>query len=1045
MQLAAQGDWNMPEGLPEAPPGTDADAPSGSGSGGKKKSMVLVAITKFMHNLQQTQHHLAEVAHEEHHGKKKLAHEEHGVSTKEYLNDGNHEHYTEDAIAARAALRVHSEVVEWLERFWTTFVTVKTGGAELKREEVLSVSVKMCKALFGPEEWDWAEAAEAAEADWEREIGVGKAMTCTAFYDSLFEIADVWTVDIDVHEYTNFLAALYYRITCAVRKRGANDKWRKTRERMWAATENIDSLKLVGSCHDDSDAAANARGSPPKGERPGLARSGSSSVGRLLQQGLDRATSILPDLETEHKRAREPLANKPSMKRLGTSRWKKGLNTLLAVNVIASAGVQKLMHDKCNPQKMPAWKQLAERFLRPTDDEDESDDNVSGASARGDGARGNGARSGVGNEMHGADQRDGNHWRSSDGANSSLGGSGNEGAGDGGLQGRERRGSHWRPSSTTEDRQGGAAYESNAAEDSIAERDAAHGNHWMPSSGGTSALSSHPVYDSGGVRDDGVRGETGANQWRPSGATNLRPSGSGYDGPGVDDNVREVRGESGKLHWQAGGAPSAPKLPSSLSQQQYTPHDDAASVAVRGGVWRVGKSASDGANPYDEEKYSDRIIDVARTGASDDGPTWKAVGGGVAPSLMVSSYDSCDDDADGDHRLRRRTSNPNPMAGLGARQRRSSDGAGADSFQLPDINSSTDASSAAPGPREKWKLTNNAPKCLGLGVPADKYLDKDPYDCGNAQPKRDERGPFIAGSISDDRTKEAPPLAPLSPQPSPKRDIRFANFPDESARPRKRVETTLAQKKTVRLLQRALKQTAQRFGGGGDLLGLFNMLDRDNSGAIDADELHVGIRSTLKLSNTQLTDSHIADLLSAIDTDMSGAIEFEELVAFVDGVDGSKTFGRRGVNGQQRVVSVKKAASSHVLVDAQASIVTSSINRRARSNSAPEVISSSQRRAIPIGPQGKACLEEGGPSSSFQAQLEMHAPAVAKFGAAGGADMIAAIAQTQHQVHSFGSRRRSSSNDASIAAIAHTQQQVHSSGSRRRSASNAAQLGSLQG
>ena len=93
----------------------------------------------------------------------------------------------------------------------------------------------MCKALFDEGEFDYDEVTKAAEADWAREVRA-RCATCRcassdpwnlaeqvgtsaqviskeSFLDSLFEVVDVWTLNIDVAEYLSFLQILFERIT----------------------------------------------------------------------------------------------------------------------------------------------------------------------------------------------------------------------------------------------------------------------------------------------------------------------------------------------------------------------------------------------------------------------------------------------------------------------------------------------------------------------------------------------------------------------------------------------------------------------------------------------------------------------------------------------------------------------------------------------------------------------------------------------------------------------------------------------------------------
>ena len=54
------------------------------------------------------------------------------------------------------------------------------------------------------------------------------------------------------------------------------------------------------------------------------------------------------------------------------------------------------------------------------------------------------------------------------------------------------------------------------------------------------------------------------------------------------------------------------------------------------------------------------------------------------------------------------------------------------------------------------------------------------------------------------------------------------------------------------------------FAAAGAVPALFKMLDRDGSGVIDADELRFGLRKTLKLSASRVSDDDIGTLLRAI-------------------------------------------------------------------------------------------------------------------------------------------------------------------------------------
>jgi hypothetical protein len=127
-----------------------------------------------------------------------------------YKEDGNMEHYTEDAVAKRKRLRHDPKIVAGLEKFYACFETSRSGCAvcdgdypqEIPRAELIDVQVRMCRALFSDEDWNLTEARQAAEEDWEREVGAaGTSMPRETFLDSLFELADIWTLEVDRDEY----------------------------------------------------------------------------------------------------------------------------------------------------------------------------------------------------------------------------------------------------------------------------------------------------------------------------------------------------------------------------------------------------------------------------------------------------------------------------------------------------------------------------------------------------------------------------------------------------------------------------------------------------------------------------------------------------------------------------------------------------------------------------------------------------------------------------------------------------------------------------
>ena len=116
--------------------------------------------------------------------------------------------------ARREALRHAPRVKTAAWSFWSTFG--KSMGEEISKAEYMHVHRLIARAL-APELND-EEAADAAEKDWgddlnELELSRQRSMTFRLYLDSLLEIADMWTVDVDDTEYAVFLHKVYRRVT----------------------------------------------------------------------------------------------------------------------------------------------------------------------------------------------------------------------------------------------------------------------------------------------------------------------------------------------------------------------------------------------------------------------------------------------------------------------------------------------------------------------------------------------------------------------------------------------------------------------------------------------------------------------------------------------------------------------------------------------------------------------------------------------------------------------------------------------------------------
>merc|ERR1712136_477453 len=69
---------------------------------------------------------------------------------------------------------------------------------------------------------------------------------------------------------------------------------------------------------------------------------------------------------------------------------------------------------------------------------------------------------------------------------------------------------------------------------------------------------------------------------------------------------------------------------------------------------------------------------------------------------------------------------------------------------------------------------------------------------------------------------------------------------------------------------------------GRNLLVLFSRFDRDGSGVLEEHEFKSALRRTLRVTEAAVSDAEIATLFDMLDADSSGAIDINEMVAFLN-------------------------------------------------------------------------------------------------------------------------------------------------------------------
>ncbi|RLN86958.1 hypothetical protein BBJ28_00004036 [Nothophytophthora sp. Chile5] len=133
-----------------------------------------------------------------------------------YRKQGNRNLYSEENLLKRQQLMDNPKVLAAIARFWETFPCVRRGGETISEHDYVDVFVKFYKALVSPSEFSIPEARRIVEKDWARDSIDGESMSKVLFFGSLFEVADIWTVDIGAGIYVSFLHKLFDRVTMTI-------------------------------------------------------------------------------------------------------------------------------------------------------------------------------------------------------------------------------------------------------------------------------------------------------------------------------------------------------------------------------------------------------------------------------------------------------------------------------------------------------------------------------------------------------------------------------------------------------------------------------------------------------------------------------------------------------------------------------------------------------------------------------------------------------------------------------------------------------------
>ncbi|OEH78090.1 apical membrane related protein [Cyclospora cayetanensis] len=119
--------------------------------------------------------------------------------------------------AERQALKTHPEVVSALEDTWSLFS--KDDQNRVPQAEYTRVLLRLCLVLVP--ELRGRQVVDLIETEWQHDSKGEDALSREAFFESFFELADIWTPGIEGHAYADFLRRLFRRIT--VKRNGQRD------------------------------------------------------------------------------------------------------------------------------------------------------------------------------------------------------------------------------------------------------------------------------------------------------------------------------------------------------------------------------------------------------------------------------------------------------------------------------------------------------------------------------------------------------------------------------------------------------------------------------------------------------------------------------------------------------------------------------------------------------------------------------------------------------------------------------------------------------
>ena len=125
----------------------------------------------------------------------------------QYLQEGDARLYTSAALKKRRGLRAREDIGLYIRKMWRAVALDASPACngQLGQNGYFQFNVSLYKALMP--DFDAEEALVAAKEDWMNDVGDdGKEMlTFGHFFDSIFELVDVWSPSLEWMDYVQFL------------------------------------------------------------------------------------------------------------------------------------------------------------------------------------------------------------------------------------------------------------------------------------------------------------------------------------------------------------------------------------------------------------------------------------------------------------------------------------------------------------------------------------------------------------------------------------------------------------------------------------------------------------------------------------------------------------------------------------------------------------------------------------------------------------------------------------------------------------------------